>query len=389
MGKTACRLILFDATSDLAGQLVVFSLLDGLVFQHHQGAFNLLMLCLIQQAPAIFLSPMAGRGVDRWGARQWMLSLSLVKCLFVGCLWTAGGRMGLLVGYVCFIVTGVFTHIGQLSAVTGWLPSHRIIGFNALNERVGLGLRVAGPVIIGWGVHHGGSAIAFGTAVVLMLIGAVSIRAWHGKKKWPDRPMTSSHTGKGFFFRAWVFKAIAFSSIYAPVCPGAGGGRGLWVWASPVDETQAGHRHCRMGTDHGRHPGRFFYSHFDVAPVARFPGSPEMPGCCLFPRGTYYPPSSLLTGTVRYSFHCACRMCHDIASYLPGESTPAPCPPRHRRWYHGRCDHLQGCLSSCRYADERRYRRPWQPGDTHDRDRFDDGNRRVIAFRPFIGNIHA
>ncbi len=54
-----------DLFSDLGNQVIQLSLMDLLVFGSDNASGNLLLMCLFQHAPSIFLSAFAGMGVDR------------------------------------------------------------------------------------------------------------------------------------------------------------------------------------------------------------------------------------------------------------------------------------------------------------------------------------
>lgn len=175
-GSSGWRLIFFDAASDLSAQLIGLAVTDILVFRDVHSLANLLLLCFVQQIPAIFFSSFAGSGVNRWGARDWMLYLTIVKSVLVCALLFTEARLGLVVGYFCLVAAGLFTYVGQLSAVAKWIAPDQLIGFNALNERVALGLRIAGPVGIGWLVHQSEPVAALGTAFLFLIAAAWVIR---------------------------------------------------------------------------------------------------------------------------------------------------------------------------------------------------------------------
>jgi len=50
-----------ELLSDLGNQFVQLTLLDLLIFKGENALSNLVAMCVLEQAPAIFLSPLAGR----------------------------------------------------------------------------------------------------------------------------------------------------------------------------------------------------------------------------------------------------------------------------------------------------------------------------------------
>ena len=66
-----------DLLSDLGNQFVQLTLLDLLIFKGESALSNLVVLCILEQAPSIFLSPFAGLWIDRVGGRKWLVIVNL------------------------------------------------------------------------------------------------------------------------------------------------------------------------------------------------------------------------------------------------------------------------------------------------------------------------
>lgn len=145
----AGRLITVDAMSDVGNQFVALSLVDWLVFKGDQPLISIVLLCLIHQVPSIVLSPLAGRGVDRLGARTWLILINSVKCLLAGALMIVGGAKPVFILYLGFVTASLFFSIGRLSLVPLLIPRDRLVRFNALNERIAIGVGILSPWLIG------------------------------------------------------------------------------------------------------------------------------------------------------------------------------------------------------------------------------------------------
>lgn len=79
-------LIWADLFSDLGNQFVQLTLFDKLVFQRESAMSNLLVMCMIEQGPSIFLSPLAGLCIDRFGERKLLILVNIIKYPLVGVL---------------------------------------------------------------------------------------------------------------------------------------------------------------------------------------------------------------------------------------------------------------------------------------------------------------
>ena len=161
-----------ELLSDLGNQFVGLTLLDLLIFKGESALSNLLLMCVLQQAPSIFLSPFAGLWIDRVGGRKWLIIVNLSKCLLVGILVFKSYLWVIFPAYLCFIIGSLFFHIGRLSLTPMLIPKNEIVSFNSLNERVSLAGSIFGPWLIGWIVLRAGEEVAFALAGVLLALSA-------------------------------------------------------------------------------------------------------------------------------------------------------------------------------------------------------------------------
>jgi MFS family permease len=143
------RIIAADLFSDIGNQVISLFLVDLLVFKGDSALSSLVVMCLVHQLPSIFLSPLAGRGVDRLGPGKWMALVNLGKCLLVGAFFLAASRWALFALYLMFVSASLFFSIGLVSAVPLLIPRERILRFNAVNERVAIGGALLFPWLIG------------------------------------------------------------------------------------------------------------------------------------------------------------------------------------------------------------------------------------------------
>jgi len=188
-------LIIFaELLTDLGNLFVALTLLDGLIFRGQHALSNLLVLCLLEQGPSIFLSPLAGLWMDRLGIRKWLTIVNVGKCLSVGLLAFACSPWVIFPVYLCFKAGSVFFHMGRLSLTPVLIPKEEIISFNSLNERVSLAGTIFGPWLIGWVVLRTGQGFALALAGVLF---ALSVCAICGLPRRGRAFKVSSACGKG------------------------------------------------------------------------------------------------------------------------------------------------------------------------------------------------
>ena len=109
---------------------MALTLLDGLIFKGQHTKANLLVLCLLEQGPSIFLSPLAGLWMDRLGIRKWLTAVNVGKCFSVGLLAFTSSIWAISPVYLCFKIGSVFFYIGRLSLTASLIPKEEIISFN-------------------------------------------------------------------------------------------------------------------------------------------------------------------------------------------------------------------------------------------------------------------
>lgn len=164
-----------DLLADLANQFVGLTLLDVLIFKGENVLSNLVVLCLVQQAPSILLSPLAGVWMDRVGVRKWLTLVNMGKCALVGLLVLQSSPGIILPAYLLFTVGSLFFNIGRLSVTPLLIPKKEIIAFNALNERVCLVGSICGPCVISWVVLKAGQGVALGLAGALLILSVCAV----------------------------------------------------------------------------------------------------------------------------------------------------------------------------------------------------------------------
>jgi len=169
-----------DLLADLGNQFVQLTLLDLLIFKGESALSNLVVLCVLEQAPSIFLSPFAGLWIDRTGGRKWLIIVNLSKSFLIGILVFKSYLWVIFPAYLCFIIGSLFFNIGRLSLTPMLIPKAELISFNSLNERVSLAGSIFGPWLIGSIVLKAGQGVAFGLAGLLFTLSACSI---HGLPK--------------------------------------------------------------------------------------------------------------------------------------------------------------------------------------------------------------
>jgi len=147
--KRQYLIIAADFFTDMGKQFVCFTLLDLLVFQSKNPLNNLVLMSLIHHGPSIFLSPFAGIGIDRIGARRWLTCMLFFKSLVVAVLVFTASGWGVFPVYLGFITLSLFFTIGLQSLVPAIIPKDRIFFFNTLNERVAIFGGIMAPWLIG------------------------------------------------------------------------------------------------------------------------------------------------------------------------------------------------------------------------------------------------
>jgi MFS family permease len=173
---TPWRIIGADLFSDIGNRFVVLLLIDLLVFQGQNAVSSLVLMCVFEQVPAILLSPAAGWGVGRFGAKKWLILVVASKGLLVGAFLLATGRAGMLSVYFLFLVCSLFFAVGRLSLVPLIVPGARLVSFNALNERVAVAGAVAAPWLIGLALSRLHQPAVMGMAFLFFLGSVVMIR---------------------------------------------------------------------------------------------------------------------------------------------------------------------------------------------------------------------
>ncbi len=164
-----------ELLADLGSQFVALTLVDLLIFRGERALSNLVLLCLIEQTPSVFLSPLAGLWIDRIGPRKWIAIVNACKGLLAGLLALISSSWVIFPAYLCFIIGSLFFYIGRLSITRSVIPRDEIISFNSLNERVSLAASILGPWVIGCIVLKTGQGFALGLAGILFALSACAI----------------------------------------------------------------------------------------------------------------------------------------------------------------------------------------------------------------------
>ena len=208
-----------DLLADLGNQFVQLTLLDQLIFKGERALSSLVVMCVLEQTPSIFLSPLAGLWIDRIGGKLWLITVNLSKCLLMAVFLFPLSPGITLSAYLCFIIGCLFFHIGRISLTPMLIPKHELISFNSLNERVSLAGRVLGPRLIASIVLRTGQKFALGLAGGLFMLSVFSIcglpkfapvfeQSSHGRKPGGGqrplllkyrRPFRNNHRLKAYF----------------------------------------------------------------------------------------------------------------------------------------------------------------------------------------------
>ncbi len=166
------RMILTELFSDLGDQFVHLTLLAELFFGLAASHATLLLLCLIQQTPAILLGPLAGRWVDRIGPRNGIVGGILVRLLLVVGLLNARVGWGVWPIYLLFSGASLIFVIARLCITPRIVAPEELIGYNAVNERVALATGIGGPFLIGLLIQQAGAGVSLGMGIAMYGCGA-------------------------------------------------------------------------------------------------------------------------------------------------------------------------------------------------------------------------
>ena len=202
-----CLLIWADLFSDLGNQFVQLTLFDELVFRRESAMSNLLVMCMLEQGPSIFLSPLAGLCIDRLGGRKLLMFVNLIKYPLVGVLVFTSCRWVIFSAYLWFITCSLFFNIGRLSLIPLLVSRRELIRFNSLNERVCLGARIFGPLLIGWIVLKGGQEAALGLAALSFTLSVFAIYGLPESCRAAEPSGQSFKTDKSFMLQLFQYKA--------------------------------------------------------------------------------------------------------------------------------------------------------------------------------------
>ena len=164
-----------ELLADLGNLLVGLTLLDVLILHGERALSNLVVLCVVQQLPAILLSPLAGVWMGRVGVKKWLTAVNVSKCSLLGLFAFRSSVWVIFPAYLCFTAGSLFFHIGRLSLTPVLIPKDELISFNALNERVSLGGSIFGPWVIGWIILKTGQGVALGLARGLLVLSVCAI----------------------------------------------------------------------------------------------------------------------------------------------------------------------------------------------------------------------
>ncbi len=170
-------IILADLLADLGNQIVQLTLLDLLIFKSDAILPNLLLMSLMDQTPAILLSPLGGHWIDRIGQKRALGTVNAVKCCLAIVLIFNVSRGIVFPAYFCLVTCSLFFHIGRLSMTPLLIPPNNLISFNSLNERVSLVGRILGPSVIGAIIVKTDRGVALGLGGSLFMLSAWAVSA--------------------------------------------------------------------------------------------------------------------------------------------------------------------------------------------------------------------
>ena len=250
-----------ELLSDLGNQFVQLTLLDLLIFKGESALSNLLLMCVLQQVPSIFLSPFAGLWIDRVGGRKWLTIVNLSKCLLVGVIVFKSYLWVIFPAYLFFIIGSLFFHIGRLSLTPMLISKDELISFNSLIERVSLAGGIFGPWLIGWIVLKTSEGVALGLAGLFFAFSACSVyglpklgrvaeRSTHRMRQTKGlrdlllkykEPLRGNHNLKGYFLIfGFVLLGGGVLNIGLPIFYKTNFGKDIADWGLILSGFQAG-----------------------------------------------------------------------------------------------------------------------------------------------------
>ncbi len=201
-------IIIADLASDLGSRFVGLILVDLLIFKCDDHLINLLLMGMIQQAPPLLFSPIAGVWIDKLGARFCLIIVNICKCGLIAVFLFTSSSVTAFSFYFLFITVSLFFNIGHLSLMSLLIPKTQLISFRALNERVTICGNVLAPLLICQIIVYGGRAVSLGMAALLILLSTCSIYWLPRCKRAPKNHDESQRRGgvaNKFFLR---YKAI-------------------------------------------------------------------------------------------------------------------------------------------------------------------------------------
>lgn len=205
------RIITADLFSDIGDRFVFLVLIDLLVFRGQNAVSSLVLMCVFDQLPAILLSPVAGWGVGRFGAKNWLILVAAAKGILMGAFLLATGRTGVLSVYFLFLVCSLFFAVGRLSLVPLIVSGARLVSFNALNERVAVAGAVAAPWLIGLVLSRFHQPAALGIAFLFFVASVVMIRGIRVPASVAQKTETAPiYPEKGFRSMSSSFRRLFF-----------------------------------------------------------------------------------------------------------------------------------------------------------------------------------
>lgn len=210
----AGRIIAADLSSDIGNQFIALFLVDLFVFRGDNAISSLVMLCLIHQLPSVFLSPLAGMGVDRLGPGRWMALVNLARCLLVGAFALVSARWTVFGAYLLFVTASLFFSIGRLSIVPLLIPGEGIIRFNAVNERVAIGGAILSPWLVGLILARTGPAAPLAMAALIFAFTVVLLAALPDPRQAGDSVAGQKTVSDGRLFDRAATDSRPDSSLY-------------------------------------------------------------------------------------------------------------------------------------------------------------------------------
>ena len=212
------RLIGIDFFSDIGNKFIGLILLDLLVFKGASALSSLVLLCVIDQLPSVLLSPVAGIYIDRIGPKKWLMLVNISKCVLVAMIAATTSRWAIFPMYFCFIVASLFFSIGHLSLVPMLIAKHRLMMFNALNERISIAGGILSPWLIGMMLEKTGRTTALALAGLIFVFTVLVIAGLpkFDKNRSPEKeePLLKQQTGRLFSGTRAAFQGCHINYIY-------------------------------------------------------------------------------------------------------------------------------------------------------------------------------